>query len=119
MPVCTKPCHVLTDVVEAEIESFCIQMLQHAQVTTLQPQDTVCNKRMTPNVFKCPTKTICNTNRRGCKFHNSVALSNKRCPTNGMWDSLCKSIIDNHRFKRTFLDKYGRNPMVHNRVVDS
>ncbi|XP_052217910.1 uncharacterized protein LOC127835509 [Dreissena polymorpha] len=90
---------VLTDVVEAEIESFRIQILHHAQVTTLQPHGTVCNKCMTPNVIKCPTKTVCTTKHRGCKFHNSVALSNRRCPTNGMCDSLCKAIIDNHRFK--------------------
>ncbi|KAH3805719.1 hypothetical protein DPMN_134026 [Dreissena polymorpha] len=89
---------VLTDVVEAEIESFRIQILHHAQVTTLQPQGTVCYKCMTPNVIKCPTKTVCKTKHKGCKFHNSVALSNRRCPTNGMCDSVCKSIIDNHRF---------------------
>ncbi|KAH3823281.1 hypothetical protein DPMN_125080 [Dreissena polymorpha] len=90
---------VLTDVVEAEIESFRIQILQNAQGTTLQPQGIVCNKCMTPNVIKCPTKTVCKTKHRGCKFHNSVALSNRRCPTNVMCESLCKSTINIHRFK--------------------
>ncbi|XP_052226463.1 uncharacterized protein LOC127841579 [Dreissena polymorpha] len=54
---------------------------------------------MTPNVIKCPTKTVCKTKHRRCTFNNSVALSNRRCPTNRICDSLCKSIIDNHRFK--------------------